>query len=202
MGFTCKRCSESFCSKHRLPENHECAFIDLKKEDLRLKIQLERNQKQTTNQSIAPNKKLYRNKIAFRSSKYDDEYERENYNPKLPFTIDLSINLKIFAFFAIMDVVLMLLYQNPLLIIPMVAHGIFLPIMFILVRKQQQDPYSAVLMSESLKIIILYSFIYFGLKIFISFFIGDFFSAIVYIGLSVFILYRWIKLLQKVNYFL
>jgi cation transport ATPase len=204
MGFTCKRCGESFCAKHRLPENHECPLVDLRKEDLYLKIQLEKNQKQTTNQVQSPKKKLYRQTTTSRTMNFDDEdeaYDRSMYR-QMPFTINLSTSFKIFVFLAIMDVVIFIFLPFLLMLLPMSVHAIFLPIIYIMVRKQKKAPYSPEMMANSLKIIILYMSIFMVLKVVVSVIIQDYFITIFLIGLGCVMLYSWIRMLQRVRHYL
>ena len=48
----CKQCTECFCTKHRLPEDHKCSNLDKFKNDLREKNRQKLNDEKTIPKKI------------------------------------------------------------------------------------------------------------------------------------------------------
>ena len=85
------------------------------------------------------------------------------------------------------------------MLVPLVAHVIFLPIIYMVVRKQKEDRFSPSIMINGLKLIILYMVTFVSLKIIIAILVRDFATTIVFIGLGCFMVYIFASQLQRIK---
>lgn len=200
LGFTCKRCNGHFCTKHRLPENHDCAFMNLTKEEVSLKVQMERSQRMP---EVQPKeKKRYKSWFRRPKEKINDEfddYEDDEYR-RAPVVMDFSMTLIIFLVFGIMDIMYFVFSGFMLaLIFPLLIHAIFLPILFNMAYKQKRGQLPVGGIITFLKTIVVYMVVYMTVKIVISFATRDYFSATIYIVIGAFMTYMWLKILNQFN---
>ncbi|MHA1369869.1 MAG: AN1-type zinc finger domain-containing protein [Promethearchaeota archaeon] len=207
LGFTCRRCGGYFCSKHRLPENHECKFIDLKKEDLALKIQLERE--------TGARRVKYEQRPAYKETRKFSRYRRDDddffvddedydrYYSRPIVRMDLSLSLIMFVLMAIIDVFFFTVRGSILLLFVIIVHAIFLPILFNYVLKQKRGQLTPRMLLKFFQIMILYMVVYLSLKIIISIILLDYFAIIINLFFGVFMIYigwRFINQIKRISF--
>ncbi|MHA1368753.1 MAG: AN1-type zinc finger domain-containing protein [Promethearchaeota archaeon] len=175
--FRCSRCNGRFCTKHRLPELHECKNIHLRKEDIAVKYQLNKasiddsGQKRAIASDFPPSRSLMSANELFTS---DDELDRF----QLPFKLNPLLTL--IPFYAFLGIDIFLTFFFPISAILLVIHSIFLPYITITTINFKKG----VLKPESLvryaRTIFTYFILYSVAKIVISIIILDFFSLLIF----------------------
>jgi hypothetical protein len=203
MGFTCKRCGGYFCTKDHLPEHHNCAFRNMKNDEIQVRMQLE--QATAPRYDRSPNEPYYNERKYApdntSSRDYDDEAENNNgsYAARSPAS-NMSIYLLIFVIFAIMDVINLALLPTILSALPVIVHGIFLPLLLYIVYKQRRGEVPPSIMITFIQFLIAYMIAYLATEIIVAAIFGNYFT----IGIDVFIgacmVIMWSRVLQQMKY--
>ncbi len=168
LGFTCKRCGMYFCSKHRLPEAHDCALKDMNNNEVALKIQLERANNQGSKQTPYPatraRRPMYADDIAPKQFDDDDSEDEEYNRPRV--RVDLTTSLLVFVLFAAIDFIWFV--SNPFFIfnlLPLIVHGAYLPVLFYIAQKQKRGELPPKFIFTYIQIIISYIVAFISVKI-------------------------------------
>jgi len=210
MGFTCKRCGGYFCTKDRLPENHNCAFLNMKSEEIQIRIQLENNKASSSRfERPLPNE----TSSSFNERKYypdnqgprdfDDEEDQSSgrFIARGP-AMDLSLWLMIFVVFAVMDFIFLLYNFTPIMILPLIVHGVFLPFLFTLAYKQRRGLLPPRAIFTFIQTIISYMVVYMIAEIVVAIVIGNLIMIGIYVFIGVLMVLVWSRVLQQLKYVL
>ncbi|NMC04991.1 MAG: hypothetical protein GYA24_07265 [Candidatus Lokiarchaeota archaeon] len=207
LGFECKRCGGYFCAKDRLPENHNCAFKNMKSEEVAIRMQLEREtgprpaQRAPVNEAPASERRFYQDGEKPRAYDDDDEYDgRYPVRAGVAGGMDLTFSLMIFVVFAIMDLVFFLIQPIPFMIFPLIVHGAFLPFLFYIAVKQKRGEFPPRVIVTFIQIIIAYMVVYMGAEIVVAFLIGNFIMIGIYLFIGILMVFVWTRVLQQLKY--
>ncbi|MHA1792471.1 MAG: AN1-type zinc finger domain-containing protein [Promethearchaeota archaeon] len=198
LGFTCKRCGKTFCSKHRLPENHNCDKLNLAKEDIAIKMQMEKNVKLKNLPETARVKVQEKTEPIHQNFDYDDDDYERTYSRSQP---QLNHRMMYFVMFMLLtlDILTFASYgPNILHILPITIHLIFIPILFFIQRSKHTNLTPVERDILFLRILLVYFVFYFGSKLILAVFprinFIDFFMALI---LGIFFIYSISKTLKQ-----
>jgi len=203
MGFTCRRCGGYFCTKDHLPENHNCAFRNLKSDEIQVRMQLEHgttprierfpNQPSYNDRKYSPDNTLPRD--------YDDEEENNSgrFAASRP-VVNMSMYLLIFVIFAIMDVINLALFPTILTALPVIVHGVFLPLLLYIVYKQRRGEVPPNIMVTFMQLLIAYMIVYLTTEIIMAAMFGNFFTVGIDVFIGICMVIMWSRVLQQMKY--
>jgi len=210
MGFTCKRCGGYFCTKDRLPENHNCAFRNMKSDEIQVRMQLENNSRPSARferpyanetSSSFNERKNYPDNQGPRD--YDDEEDASGgrFITRGP-AMDLTLWLLIFVVFAVMDFIFLLYNFYFVMALPLIVHGVFLPFLFTIAYKQRRGLLPPRAIFTFIQTIIAYMIVYMVAEIIVAISIGNFIMIGIYVFIGVLMVLVWSRVLQQLKYVL
>jgi hypothetical protein len=206
MGFTCKRCGGYFCTKDRLPENHNCAFRNMKTDEIQVRMQLENNRSSPRFERFAPpnetsfnERKYYPDNTGQRD--YDDEEDANSgrFIARTPM-INWTIYLLLFVVFAVMDFILLLYNPTIWMALPLIVHGVFLPFLFYIaykIRRRELPPKGFV---TFIQLIIAYMIVYMIAEIIVAIQMVNYVMIGIYITIGICMVLVWSRVLQQMKY--
>ena len=183
MGFDCKRCGESFCSKCRLPEFHECQFMHLKTEDIAMKMHYHEIAEESPVENPVPKaqaqpgaRRIHRPDFA------DEENDPGIYMSAPPMAINMKMTMFMYLLFVAFDLFFLVVFKEYLMAIPMVIHAVFLPVVVSLVLKQKKFGDHPGLMADFIKVNLRYIIVHIITRIVVAIIMMDLIS-LVFLGL-------------------
>ena len=194
--FTCKRCNEAFCKKHRLPELHHCPNLFMKKEDIALNTYLK---KEGSSMSFPVLKESPRIKEKINTMEFEDEDEpkkRESNAGGELLGINLMMSLIVFFFFIAIDVGYLFspIPNRFLLAIPLIIHAIFLPRLVGIARKQKLKTITPEDTITFVDFVLKYTIIYMIVRVIVSLLIYDFIMIFLLLFIGVRLILTWWQL--------
>ncbi|MEX2680861.1 MAG: AN1-type zinc finger domain-containing protein [Candidatus Sigynarchaeota archaeon] len=210
LGFQCKRCGGYFCAKHRLPETHNCAFKNMKSEEVAIRMQLEKGGERRATQRMPINdtpeneRRMYGDKSEPRA--YEDDEEDSDVSMRLGGgmvgSVNLVFGLVVFLIFAGMDLAFFLMFQNPFMLLPLIVHAVFLPFLFYIAIKQKRGLLPPKAMVGFIQLIIGYMLVYTGVEIVVAIVQGNFLMIGIYLFFGICLLVFLNRVLQQLKYVL
>ena len=134
---------------------------------------------------------------------YDDEEENDSkrFVASRP-AVNMSMYLLIFVIFAIMDIINLALFPTILTALPVIVHGVFLPLLLYIIYKLRRGEVPPSIMVTFIQLLIAYMIVYLITEIIAAAVLGNFFT----IGMDVFIgicmVIMWRRVLQQMKYML
>nr|MDO8112308.1 AN1-type zinc finger domain-containing protein [Candidatus Sigynarchaeota archaeon] len=208
LGFECKRCGGYFCAKDRLPENHNCAFKDMRNDEIQLRRQLEKQggpkaerPPQQYNETPVNEKNYYADKTEPKPYEEDDEENSSGrYVARGPVGGDLTLSLMIFVVFAIMDTIFLLFTPTFFMFLPIIVHVVFLPFLFYIAYKQKRGEFPPRIVVTFIQVIITYMVVYMAAEVVVAFTMGNFVMIGIYLVIGVMMVLVWSRVLQQLKY--
>lgn len=137
------------------------------------------------------------------SREYDDDEEDKGgrFVARGP-AVNLSMYLLIFVFFAIMDFINLIIVPTIWTALPLIVHGVFLPLLFYIVYKQRQGDFSPRIMVTFIQLLIVYMIVYLITDIIVAGIFGYFLTIAVDIFIGFCMVMMWRRVLQQMKYML
>ena len=173
------------------------------KEEVALKVQMKKNNKSyssTPAYNPAPTKSFNRKRG---SDFFDDDEDYEKSYQRSPVGIDLSMTLFLFVIFLVTDLIGLVFMANGFFgFLPIIVHGVFLPVLFTIVYKQKKGDYPPRIIVTYLKIVIAYMIVYMIVKSIVALLPPyiDVLSLVITLVIGGFMIYVYNRLLQQVKY--
>ncbi|HME53067.1 MAG TPA: AN1-type zinc finger domain-containing protein [Candidatus Lokiarchaeia archaeon] len=209
MGFTCKRCGGYFCTKDRLPENHNCAFRNMKSDEIQVRMQLENNRSSSRFERPLPNetssfneRRNYPNYPGNQGPRDFDDEEDANSGRFIARTpmMNWMFYLLLFVIFAVMDFIFLLNYPTIWMALPLIVHGVFLPFLFYIAYKQRRRELPPKGFVTFIQLIIVYMVVYMIAEIIVAISMRNYVMIGIYITIGVCMVVVWSRVLQQMKY--
>ncbi|MEX2681116.1 MAG: AN1-type zinc finger domain-containing protein [Candidatus Sigynarchaeota archaeon] len=214
LGFTCRQCGKYYCAKDRLPENHKCAFLGAARDERQYQIQLANASVQ---RSYGPANQAARPMDGNRSFSRPLKAPKETWESPLPEDLDdeenngnrfvaigpaggMPLYPLIFGIFAAFDVINLIVVPSIWTLLPVIVHGIFLPVLMYQAYQQAKGIFPPRTMVMFIQLLIAYMVVYLAVAITMGLVVGNFVGVAINIFIGICMVMMWSRVLQQMRF--